>query len=294
MTMAPAPRPVRGLPIVRSVAALREWTAAWRGEGARFGMVPTMGALHAGHGALIARARADCGRVVATLFVNPKQFNRADDLERYPRDEGRDVAFLEAAGVDLLFAPPTEEMYPDGFATAVKVSGLTDCLCGVARPGHLTGVATVVTKLLLQGVPDSAYFGEKDYQQLLVVQRLARDLDIPVEIVGVPTVREDDGLALSSRNAALDPAQRAVAPGLYRVLRAAVARLAAGESAEPVLRDGRAALTEAGFDSIDYLELRSGETLAALERATPTARVFAAVWLGGTRLIDNLAVTAAA
>jgi len=294
MTTAPALRPARGLPIVRDVTALREWVAVWRAEGARVGMVPTMGALHRGHSALIARARAQCGRVVATLFVNPKQFNRKDDLDRYPRDEAQDAAFLEAAGVDLLFAPATEEMYPAGFATTVSVSGLTECLCGVVRPGHLTGVATVVTKLLLQGLPDSAYFGEKDYQQLLVVRRLIRDLDIPVDIVGVPTVREDDGLALSSRNVALNAAERAVAPALCRVLREAAARLAAGTAAEPVLREGSAALTTAGFESVDYFDLRDGETLAALERANPTARVFAAAWLGRTRLIDNLAVYPAA
>lgn len=294
MTTAPAPRPAQGLRIVRSVPALRECVAGWRAEGARIGMVPTMGALHRGHGALISRAQAAGARVVATLFINPKQFNRPDDLDRYPRDEARDVAFLEAAGVDLLFAPATREMYPPGFATAVSVSGLTDCLCGVARPGHLTGVATVVTKLLLQGLPDRAYFGEKDYQQLLVVRRLTRDLDIPVDIVGVSTVREADGLALSSRNAALSPAQRAVAPALFRTLREAATRLTAGAPAESVLHDGVAALIAAGFDSVDYFELRDGETLAALDHAGATARLFAAAWLGETRLIDNVVVDAAA
>lgn len=294
MTTAPAPRPAQGLQIVRSVPALRECVAGWRAEGAAIGMVPTMGALHRGHGALIARAHAECGRTVATLFVNPKQFNREDDLERYPRDEARDAAFLEAAGVDLLFAPATQEMYPPGYATTVSVSGLTDCLCGIVRPGHLTGVATVVTKLLLQGLPDRAYFGEKDYQQLLVVRRVARDLDIPVDIVGVPTVREADGLALSSRNVALSPAQRAVAPALHRALREAAARLAAGAPVDSVLRDGTAVLIAAGFDAVDYFDLRDGETLAALDRAGATARLFAAAWLGDTRLIDNVAVDAAA
>jgi len=290
VTSASAPCAARGLPVARSVAELRQGVVAWRREGATIGMVPTMGALHRGHAALIARARADCARVVATLFVNPKQFNSARDLDSYPRDEARDAAFLEAAGVDLLFAPTAEEIYPAGFATTVSVAGLTECLCGVTRPGHLTGVATVVTKLLLQGLPDGAYFGEKDYQQLLVVRRLTRDLDIPVEIVGVPTERDDDGLALSSRNGALSPAQRAIAPTIYRVLQVAAARLATGAAAAPVLRDGQATLEAAGFDAVDYFELRDGETLAALDRAVPGARLFAAAWLGGTRLIDNLPV----
>jgi len=292
MTTAPVPRPTRGLQTVRRIPELREWVAGWRAEGGRVGMVPTMGGLHAGHGALIARARAECDRVVATLFVNPKQFNRKDDLDRYPRDEVRDAAFLAAAGVDLLFAPVTEEIYPVGFATTVSVSGLTECLCGITRPGHMTGVATVVTKLLLQGLPDSAYFGEKDYQQLLVVRRLVRDLDIPVDIAGIPTVREDDGLALSSRNVGLTTAQRAVAPALFRVLCEAAAQIAAGMAVGPVLRDGPAALLAAGFESVDYFELRDGDTLAALDRTSPTARVFAAAWLGEIRLIDNIAIHA--
>lgn len=275
---------------MRDVPALRAALEPWRRAGARIGLVPTMGALHAGHLALVRQARAECDRVVATIFINPIQFNLAADLERYPRDEAGDAAQLAAAGVGLLFAPPVEVMYPDGFATTVSVAGLTDCLCGTTRPGHFTGVTTVVSKLLLQALPDTAYFGEKDYQQLLVVRRMVADLDFPVRIAAVPTVREPDGLALSSRNRSLTPEQRAKAPALYRVLTDLAGRLAAGEAAEPALASGRTALLEAGFERIDYLELRDGETLSDLDRATPNARLFAAAWLGPIRLIDNVAV----
>jgi pantoate--beta-alanine ligase len=253
-----------------------------------------MGALHAGHMALVRRARADCARVVATLFVNPKQFDRKDDLAVYPRDEAADTAMLEAAAVDLLYAPPASVIYPEGFATSVSVEGLGDCLCGAARPGHMTGVSTVVAKLLLQALPDAAYFGEKDYQQLLIVRRMAYDLDMPLDIRAVETVREADGLALSSRNFNLSPARRAVAPALHRVLAALAGRLAPegrpGPAAGPELARARRELTAAGFDRIDYLELRHGEDLRPLERAEAGARVFAAAWLGATRLIDNLRV----
>jgi pantoate--beta-alanine ligase len=269
---------------------LRAALAEWRRAGATIGLVPTMGAVHAGHLALVERARAECERVVATLFVNPIQFNEKADLETYPIDEAADAVRFAEAGVDLLFAPTVEEMYPQGFTTKVAVAGLTGCLCGLARPGHLDGVATVVAKLFNQAPADAAYFGEKDYQQLLVVRQMARDLDIPVRIVGVPTVRESDGLALSSRNVYLTPGQRRAAPELYRSLRALAGRLAAGGEAGPELARGREALLQAGFDPIDYLDLRHGETLAPLARAAPPARLFAAAWLGGIRLIDNLPV----
>jgi pantoate--beta-alanine ligase len=256
-----------------------------------------MGALHAGHLALVARARAECDRVVATLFVNPKQFNDSDDLDSYPVDEADDAAGFAGAGVDLMYAPPVSEMYPDGFATAVSVAGLTDCLCGAARPGHFDGVSTVVAKLFNQAPADRAYFGEKDYQQLLVVRRMARDLDLAIRIVTVPTVREADGLALSSRNRGLAPAQRTIAPRLYETLSALAADLAgapgsapAAGPAGPELARGRDDLVRAGFERIDYLDLRDGETLAARDRAAPGARLFAAAWLGDIRLIDNIAV----
>ena len=282
---APSPR------VLRRIAALRQAVARWRRAGESLGLVPTMGALHEGHLALVRQARKDCDRVITTIFVNPAQFNRKDDLAGYPRDEAGDLAKLAALDVDLVFAPPLEEIYPEGYQTRVSVPGLTDCLCGLARPGHMEGVATVVTKLLLQSLPDRAYFGEKDYQQLVMIRRMAHDLDIPVEIVGVPTVREPGGLALSSRNFLLSDDQTARAPTLYRVLSALAQELADGRApAEPALARGRAEILAAGFDSLDYLDLRDGETLQALERAAPGTRLFVAAWLGEVRLIDNLAI----
>jgi pantoate--beta-alanine ligase len=283
------------LEIVRTIADLRSHVASWRRVGARVGLVPTMGALHDGHLALVRAARAECDRVVATIFVNPKQFAPNEDLDAYPRREEADLAMVRSAGVTLVFMPDVAEVYPPGFATTVRVAGLTDCLCGAHRAGHFDGVATVVSKLLLQSLPDIAYFGEKDYQQLLVVRRLARDLDIPVRIEGVPTVREADGLALSSRNAYLSPAERRIAPNLARVLR----RIAAALVVQPgtvasEIAQGRADLEEAGL-AVEYLEIRDADTLAPVTaNITGPARVFAAVHLGRTRLIDNFPIAAAA
>ena len=277
-------------PIVRRTEDLRATIAPWRAAGQRVGLVPTMGALHEGHMALVHRARSECDRVVVTIFLNPKQFNAAADLAHYPRDLAGDCAMLAAAGVDLVFAPEAGEMYPDGFATTVSVAGLTDCLCAQARPGHMDGVATVVTKLLLQAQPDAAYFGEKDFQQLLVVRRLVRDLCVPVRIGAVPVVRDADGLALSSRNVFLTPAQRRQAPSLHRALQTAAGRLIAGGDTAKELARAHEALVKAGFDKIDYVELRRGDTLAPLAYAEPPARLFAAAWLGQTRLIDNVPV----
>jgi pantoate--beta-alanine ligase len=277
--------------IVRTIADLHSHTAGWRNAGLRVGLVPTMGALHAGHMALVRAARAECDRVIATIFVNPKQFAPNEDLAAYPRREAADLDMLRSAGVALVFMPAAAEIYPPGFATTVRVAGLTDCLCGAHRAGHFDGVATVVTKLLLQSLPDAAYFGEKDYQQLLVVRRLARDLDIPVRIAGVPTVREADGLALSSRNAYLSSQERQIAPTLARILQ----RIAAALSAEPdaVAREtahGRADLEKAGF-AVEYLEIRETDTLAPVTATIAgPARVFAAVHLGRTRLIDNMPI----
>jgi pantoate--beta-alanine ligase len=279
------------LDIVRTIAGLRSHIAVWRKSGERVGLVPTMGALHNGHLALVRAARAECDHVVATIFVNPKQFAPNEDLDAYPRREAADLAMLRAEGVALVFMPTNTEVYPPGFATTVRVAGLTDCLCGAHRAGHFDGVATVVTKLLLQSLPDTAYFGEKDYQQLVVVRRLARDLDIPARIAGVTTVRETDGLALSSRNAYLSPQERRIAPALARELR----RIAAALTAEPaaVLREttrGRTDLEQAGF-VVEYLEVRAADTLASVAAAvTGPARVFAAVHLGQTRLIDNVPI----
>src|SRR5437763_4318402 len=239
--------------VARSVAALRERVRGWRADGERVGLVPTMGALHAGHLALVAAARGQCERVVASLFVNPKQFGPSEDFAAYPRDEAADLAAFAGAGVDLVFAPPVAAMYPDGFATTVHVAGIGDALEGGHRAGHFDGVATVVAKLLLQCLPDAAYFGEKDYQQLVVVRRMVRDLDIPVRIEGVPTVREPDGLALSSRNVYLSPQERRVAPQLHRVLRDTAAAIAeAPEAVAPALQKGLATLQASGF-APDYL-----------------------------------------
>jgi pantoate--beta-alanine ligase len=277
--------------IARSIARLRAGLARWREAGETIGLVPTMGALHWGHMALVAAARQDCRRVAVSIFVNPKQFGPNEDLGAYPRREAADLDMLRAAGVDFAFAPGADEIYPLGFATLVRVGGLSDGLCGAHRPGHFDGVATVVTKLLLQSLPTAAYFGEKDYQQLLIVQRLVRDLDIPVRIVGVPTVREPDGLALSSRNQYLSAEERRVAPRLARTLRSLAETLGAEPGAVAMeLARGRSELARAGF-SLDYLEIRDATTLASVETAiTAPARIFAAVHLGRTRLIDNMPI----
>jgi pantoate--beta-alanine ligase len=276
--------------ILRSVAALRAHVAAWRHAGDTVGLVPTMGALHEGHLSLVTRARAECRRAVVTIFVNPKQFGPREDFARYPRDLEADLRLVASVGADAVFAPDVAEMYPEGFATTVSVAGLTEGLCGPHRPGHFAGVATVVTKLLLQALPDRAYFGEKDYQQLQVIKRFARDLDIPVQIVGVPTVREADGLAKSSRNAYLTPDERRIAPTIYRVLTAMAAKLGGSVSAAPILADAITQLRAAGFNPIDYLSLVDAESLQPIKRVTQPARLAVAAYLGTTRLIDNVAV----
>ena len=275
---------------VRTVADLRAVVGRWRQAGDTVGLVPTMGALHDGHLALVHQARADCARVVVSLFVNPMQFNQANDLAQYPRDEDADRAKLDAASADILFAPTADQMYPDGFSTAVAVSGLTDSMEGIARPGHFGGVATVVSKLLLQTLPDRAYFGEKDYQQLVVVRRMTADLDIPAEIVGIETVREADGLAMASRNVHLTPEQRAVAPVLHTELSRAASEAAQGADCSEICAAALARLQQAGFDPVDYFEIRDAETLDAVSRVERPARVFVAATLGATRLIDNVAV----
>lgn len=277
--------------IVRTVAELRARVAAWRAAGLKVGLVPTMGALHAGHLSLVTAARREADRVVASVFVNPTQFGPNEDFSAYPRQEARDALMLAEAGAHLLYAPGVCEMYPEGFATTVSVAGLSEGLCGDVRPGHFQGVATVVSKLLLQALPDVAVFGEKDYQQLQVIRRVVRDLDIPVAVRGAATVREADGLAMSSRNAYLTAAERAVAPALHRVLSGLADRLAGGgEAAAPLLDQGRRDLLAAGFAAVDYVELRDAATLAPLDRADRPARLLAAVRLGKARLIDNVAV----
>ncbi len=274
---------------VRAVAELRAVVSAWRRAGDTVGLVPTMGALHRGHISLVEAARAACTRSIATIFVNPKQFGPREDFSRYPRQEERDRALLEAADCDLLFAPPVGEMYPAGFSTTVSLAGVTDRWEGEARPGHFAGVATVVAKLLLQAMADKAFFGEKDYQQLRSVTRMARDLDIPVEIVGCPTVREADGLALSSRNVYLTAEERKIAPALHRAIAALAAAAREGKDIGAAVAAGSQSLLKAGFASIDYLALVDAETLAPLAKLDRPGRVLAAAKLGAVRLIDNVA-----
>jgi len=273
---------------VRSVKDLRAQVAKWREAGNTIALVPTMGALHAGHLSLIAVAKGHADRVVTSIFVNPAQFGPKEDFKRYPRDEAGDVEKLAEAGVDLVFIPDTVEMYPPGFATKVSLPSLTQDLCGAARPNHFEGVATVVTKLLLQCAPDVAVFGEKDYQQLLVIKQLVRDLNIQVRIVSAPIVREADGLALSSRNGHLSPAERTTAPLLHQVLSEAAAGLADGEGCDAVSGAARFKLEAKGF-RVDYVAIRDPETLAPLFGPIKgPARVMGAVHLGATRLIDNV------
>ena len=268
---------------------LRDAVAAWRNDGQAVALVPTMGALHAGHMALIEAAKRPGTKVVASIFVNPKQFGPAEDLSRYPRREASDARMLNAAGCDLLWAPSVETMYPAGFATNIAVAGVSDEFDGAARPGHFDGVATVVTKLFNQVRPDLAYFGEKDFQQLAVIRRLVADLDMPIEIVGVPTQRDDDGLALSSRNIYLDDEQRARAVALPRALGIAARSIQRGDVVEDALTEARATLIAAGFE-IDYVALADAETLAADAAPDRPRRLLAAARMGTTRLIDNVPI----
>ena len=277
--------------VIRTVADLRATVAAWRRNDETVGLVPTMGALHDGHLSLAAHSRADNTRTIATLFVNPTQFGPNEDLAAYPRDEAADLAKLQAAKVDALYAPGVAEMYPNGFATTVAVTGLTEFLDGPHRPGHFAGVATVVSKLLLQGAPDRAYFGEKDFQQLQVIRRLTADLDIPVQIVGVPTLRDADGLALSSRNRYLSKDERARASTFPRTLKEIAHRLRKEPDAVAKhIAWGHGQLEEAGFRKIDYVDACDAATLQPVTRITAPSRVFGAAWLGKTRLIDNWAI----
>jgi pantoate--beta-alanine ligase len=275
---------------VRTVAELRRSVAERRREGGPVGLVPTMGALHEGHLSLLRHARTECGTVVMSLFVNPAQFGAGEDLERYPRDPARDAELAEAEGVDILFAPSEEEVYPPGFATRVEVEGVTSVLCGdPARrgPEHFRGVTTVVTKLFNMVRPDVAYFGQKDAQQAIVIRKLVHDLDIPVRIAVCPTVREPDGLALSSRNAYLDDAERRRALALSRALTAAERAVASGDlAAESVLRVARAELDAAGVEP-EYLELRSAEDLSPAQRVNGSTLLVVAARIGDARLIDN-------
>lgn len=278
--------------VVRTVAELRKVTAGWRRASNSIALVPTMGALHGGHLSLVELAGINADKIVVSIFVNPTQFGPGEDLDAYPRQLAEDSRLLEAEDVDLLWAPPLEEVYPEGFATTVSVRGVSEGLCGASRPGHFDGVATVVAKLFNQVRPDLAVFGEKDWQQLAVIRRMARDLDLThpsaAAIHGVPTVRETDGLALSSRNRYLSPEDRRRAAALPRAMHRAVERIEAGEQVSAVLLALKQALTEGGFSSVDYGELADAEMLELLsELGNRPARLLVAARIGGTRLIDN-------
>ena len=280
------------LPVFRRWADLQERLGAWRRQKDAIALVPTMGALHKGHGALFARAREERGtRVLATLFVNPLQFECREDLAHYPRTPERDLCFLGREGVDALFLPELREMYPSGFSLRVSLPAYGGFLCGKLRPGHMEGVATVMTRLLVGIRPDRAYFGEKDYQQMCMIEQLSKDLMCGCRIHRVATVREADGLACSSRNLRLSASERAIAPGLYRLLRSGAREMQrCPERPGPILQATDRALRDAGFGDVAYLDLRCGRTLRRLHEADATARLFAAVELGGVRLMDNVPV----
>ncbi len=282
------------LPVARSISSVRANIRRWQAMGESVSLVPTMGALHEGHLSLVRFAQTMAQRVVVSIFVNPTQFGPNEDYSRYPRQEAVDAQALASVGTDLLYAPDVETMYPTGFATTITVAGLTEGLCGAFRPGHFAGVATIVSKLLLQALPDVAVFGQKDYQQLQVITRLTHDLDIPVRIVGAPIVRDQAGLALSSRNAYLSADEITIARQLNRILGTLVTQLAAAPQSDntviSALAAGKAQLLAAGFTKLDYLEVCDAETLAPLTCLNRPARLLAAVWLGKTRLIDNMAI----
>jgi pantoate--beta-alanine ligase len=279
--------------LIRTLQDLRAWRSSQGFKNLRVALTPTMGALHKGHLSLIEIARARADVVVASLFVNPTQFGPHEDFNAYPRDEARDLGMLAEAGCDVVYEPTAEAMYPPGFETTVTVAEVAAPLEGAFRPNHFTGVATVVAKLLIQALPEVAVFGEKDYQQLQVIRRLALDLDLPVDIVGAPIVREADGLALSSRNIYLSPAERTVAPTLHGALERAVEALASGQDIETAEQIAKRRVLAAGFPSVDYLEVRDSLSLTRLGPGPlrGEARILAAARLGRTRLIDNLAAT---
>lgn len=277
--------------ILETVAALRAHVKAARDKGTLIALVPTMGALHDGHIELVRQALAKKAHVIVSIFVNPTQFGPNEDFSAYPRTWDADLKRLTDAGAHAVYHPSVAEMYPEGASTTVHVAGVSEGLCGAIRPGHFDGVATIVSKLLLQCLPDMALFGEKDYQQLQVIKRLAKDLDIPVEIIGVPTVRDENGIALSSRNAYLSAAEYRVAAGLNAVLFAMAEDIKNGAGWKIALAKGREKLEQAGFHSIDYLEIRDAASLAAPDKGqTRDLRILAAVRLGRARLIDNVGI----
>ena len=276
--------------ITTTIAETRQVVAAARAAGKKVGLVPTMGALHAGHMALIEAAKAEADRVVASIFVNPLQFGPNEDLEKYPRQEEEDARLLEHQACDLLWMPTAAQLYPPGFSTTISVSGVSERWDGAARPGHFAGVATVVAKLFTAVKPDLAFFGEKDFQQLAVIRRMEADLGLGISIRGVPTVRDSDGLALSSRNAYLSADERQRAVALPQALEQAREAIIGGEPVEAALDDAKRQLSDAGFDRIDYVALVDAGTLEPLETPAGEMRLIAAAVLGATRLIDNIRV----
>lgn len=276
--------------IVRRMSELRPLLDAWRAAGEDVALIPTMGALHQGHLDLVTASRRVADRAIATIFVNPIQFNDPADLDRYPRSEEADIEKLRACRCDAVWIGAVGDLYPEGFATTVSVGGISDRWEGAYRSGHFDGVATVVAKLFIAVMPDAAMFGEKDWQQLAVIKRMTADLGLPVAVYGYPTVRENDGLAMSSRNALLTPEERAAAPALNRVLRAAAASIGNGGQVETALAEAREELARTGFGPIDYLAYVDGGTLEPLNEATSGGRLIAAAFLGKVRLIDNLSV----
>ena len=275
---------------IRHLDPLKKMVNALRSDGKRVALVPTMGALHAGHMALVAQAKVLCDHVIVSIFVNPIQFGPNEDLERYPRQEAQDSALLAEAGVTALWLPTVATMYPQGFATSVRVARLGDGLCGAARPGHFDGVATVVAKLLTQVQPDLAVFGEKDWQQLAIIRRMTVDLNLGVEIVGAPIVRDGDGLALSSRNAYLSAAERIAALALPMALQEAAAHIEAGAPVDPVLDQAKHRILGTGFTSVDYVAFVDAASLEPLQTLDKEARILGAARIGTTRLIDNFPV----
>jgi len=278
------------LKTVSTMADLRKVVAGWKGQSQKSTLVPTMGALHKGHLEIVRMARTLTDRTIVSIFVNPTQFNNPSDLANYPRTLESDMKLLDEAGVDLLFAPEQKEMYPEDFSTKITVAKVSEGLCGTFRPGHFEGVATVVAKLFNQCQADFAVLGEKDYQQLQVVRRMTRDLDIPIGIVAHPTVREADGLALSSRNARLTLEERKIAPELHRQLKLAATAFRQGKPAQDIYASAKAAILAAGFSSVEYFELRAERDLMPLQSLSEPARLLTAANLGRVRLIDNIPV----
>ncbi len=278
------------IPVSTTVADLRTRVGAWRREGRRIALIPTMGALHEGHISLVRLARETCDRVVASIFVNPTQFAPTEDFSTYPRTFDDDLAQLARADCNLVWAPGVREMYPDGFATRVVPAGAAEGLETDFRPHFFGGVATVCAKLFLQVAPDIAVFGEKDFQQLAVIRQMVRDLDLPLAIVGAPTMREADGLAMSSRNRYLSADERRIAPLIHDVIAEVAARVRGGEAADTACTQASGRLTAGGFRSVDYVAVRDAATLSAFDSIKGTGRVLVAAWLGKTRLIDNVAV----